>query len=113
MDVRNLLLMLRHTDWNHFFDKNGPGEIEWRRASGWQEQPNDLSCAFFVHGRISGGARGMSTYAAWQADDTGDPVVRGIAEEEANKYFESFAHPDCRCRVGFHWKCGIHKSWKG
>ena len=104
---------LCYTDWKHFFEKNGVGEIVWRKASGWREQPDDLTCAFIVSGKIAGGPRGEGFYAAWVGDDTSDPVIRGVAEEEANTRFESFALLDCRCRVGYHWKCRIHKNWRG
>lgn len=108
--------LLRQTDWKHFFKKNGLGEIKWRKESGWREQPNDLVCVFAVHGEIAGGYRGpcgVGMYAAWKTDATGHPIVRGILEEETGAHFESFALPDCRCRVGLHWKCEIHKNWKG
>ena len=118
MILGNVYYAWRETDWKNFFRKNGAGEIEWKKAC-WTEQPNYPALAFTVHGRIKGGARGEGIYYACNTDegwvesgkDAGE--FRKIVEDAAVEHFESFAMPDCRCRYGFHWKCGIHGKWRG
>jgi len=107
--------MVRETDWKHFFKKNGAGEIVFKRIR-WTEQPNDISCAIVVSGEITGGYRGRGglpgMYAAWNTDSgfsEMSPTIQAVTEQ----HFQSFTNPDCRCRVGMHWKCGIHGNWRG
>lgn len=38
-------------------------------------------------------------------------IRQGEAQARAEKHVLTFADPECRCRDGFHWKCGIHKTW--
>ncbi len=101
------------TDWKHFFDKNGAGEIVWEKYRGWNEQQNSLAKVFSVFGKIKGGPRGEGFYAAWSTDDTDNHEIQKSSMKEAIERFRSYALPDCRCRMGWHWKCGIHKNWKG
>ena len=108
-----MISLLRQTNWKHFFAKNGPGEIVWKRTRGWLEQPNDLSSAFIVQGQIRGGPRGEGYFAAWNATEDSDPEIRALKELTTLAHFDSYAHEDCRCRMGLHWKCGLHKTWKG
>ena len=109
----NLFYVLRKIDWRNFFRKNGPGEILSEMSRGWLKQPDSLTSAYIISGKIRGGPRGDGFYAAFVGDDTGDPKKQEELINQAVNYFRSFALPDCRCRIGYHWKCGIHKTWRG
>ena len=106
---------LKATDWRNYFRKNGVGTIEWSDGK-WIEQPNSLESAFIIRGEISGGARGLNVkgmFCAYTSLSSFVPQPKTEAQHSARKHFESFASPDCRCRVGLHWKCEIHKTWRG
>lgn len=103
----------RSTDWKNFFRKNGPGEIKSERYRGWNEQLDSLLKVFSVSGKITGGPRGEGFYAVLSEDTTDDPEIQKALMAGAIDKFRSYALPDCRCRVGFHWKCKIHKTWRG
>jgi hypothetical protein len=109
----NWLYCLKRTDWRNYFRKNGLGEIPREMSRGWLEQPDGLISTYVVHGKIRGGPRGEGYYTAYVVDDTGDLKTREMLVNQSVEYFRSFALPDCRCRIGFHWKCGIHKTWRG
>ena len=116
MRIGFFIEQLRQSDWKHFFAKNGLGEIKWKKVSQWREQHDDTACVLTVSGGIAGGYRGPrceGLFAAWQTDDTGDLEIREILQKQAESHFHSYAIPICRCRVGYHWKCGIHGNWRG
>jgi hypothetical protein len=33
--------------------------------------------------------------------------------QQARDFLETFLSPECRCRVGYHWKCRRHGKWCG
>ena len=113
MSIIGIWWLMRQTNWTHFLSKNGVGEVKWKKSSGWREQPNNMARFFTIHGQIVGGPRGDGLYAAWIAEDTDNPKLMALGESTVNSHFETYAHPDCRCRMGLHWKCGIHKKWRG
>lgn len=105
---------LRGTDWKHFFRKNGVGAIAWKKIN-WTHNANDIDCLVTVHGEIIGGFRGYGGSGIFMAkmSDNGHAELRPTSQNFAEHYFESYALPDCRCRLGRHWKCGIHGSCIG
>jgi hypothetical protein len=108
-----ILARIQNTDWRNFFRRNGQGQIESEKYLGWNEQQNSLTKVFSVFGKITGGPRGEGFYGSWSVDDTHDPLIQEVLKASAIEYFRSYALTDCRCRMGLHWKCKIHKRWVG
>ena len=114
MMMSGLKRLFRRTDWKHFFDKNGVGEIVWLKERGWLEHPNCFSTSvFYVSGKIKGGFRGEGFFTVRSVDYEDNQDARNFLSEEAVSRLKSYALPDCRCRMGLHWKCGIHHNWIG
>jgi len=107
---------LRHTDILHYFHKNGHGVIEGKKFRGWRELPNEVNAKVATWtARIVGGPRGDGFFATWCYSDG---TERGPQEfmdkvELASRMLDLYADPNCRCRLGFHWKCSLHDSWRG
>lgn len=111
------------TNWLAFFSVNGDGEILNKKFRGFKEMPNSLDMSAQWTAMITGKLRGPEGYGFYFAAVNIDGLEwsryghqqRFIEEKVANgeKMLASFARPECRCRVGFHWKCAVHKNWEG
>ncbi len=106
--------LFQATDWRCFFWKNGQGAILEKNFRGWREQQNSLSKVGIWAGRIIGGPRGAGFFATWTTSDDPEETEESLQlkAEEASKRFDSFALPQCRCRMGMHWLCSVHHTWK-
>ena len=113
------LYLLLHTNWLRYFRKNGKRCWKWTKSKSWMESPNSLSKYYVAYGEDSAG---MIYQATASVNDLEDLISRGpgarhrLFEDRrlnALAYLETFLNPDCRCRVGLHWKCGIHGTWRG
>lgn len=124
--IRWFYYRLRETNWKAFFLKNGPGEIIDKRFTGFRDSPYD----YVVHGqwiaRITGKNREHKGPSMFYTNVTVDGEQMALARgdwkrsqylrnkcAEAERHLDSFADANCRCRLGFHWKCGIHRKWVG
>lgn len=107
------------TDWLAFFKKNGKRCWKWTKERGWFEDSNSVMLKYYAYGEDSKGR----TYVAYAHASPKECLIsRGPHAEkkyleekrlDALAHLETFLHRDCRCRVGYHWKCKIHGTWKG
>jgi hypothetical protein len=110
----------KQTDWKNYFKTNGPGEVTWKKFTGWKEMPNDWACAAQWIIAVRGGFRGGGSY--------GDTFYRNITAKrmaapeatirmkskvaDAEKVIDLYADPECSCRLGFHRRCKHHGTTK-
>lgn len=113
------LAVARATNWKLFFNKNGVRTWKWTKDTAWRESPNEMKLVICVYGVDSVGNH-FCAYG-W-ADPLAVLISRGPEAkarylEDKKKlciaHLELFLRPDCRCRVGYHWKCGVHRTWVG
>ena len=111
MRLGTLLYELFHADWRHFFDKNGERTfVEGCKWSCWMHQQSSTD----LYGIWSAVASDGRMYASWTSVTAEAPdSERAMKFEESLRYIKTFLDPDCRCRVGLHWKCGVHGNWRG
>lgn len=110
------LQTLRHTNFIAFFSKNGHGVIEGKKFRGWREMPNEVNAkTAFWTARVVGGPRGDGFFATWCYSDGTERGPQELIDkvELASRMLDLYAGPNCRCRLGFHWKCSLHNSWRG
>lgn len=111
---------LRSTRWGVFFKTNGPGKITSKNWYGYRESQNtrELHAAWAI--LVVGGNRPpegnfyQATVTVPELDESRysmDSIRHDAKMAEAEKFVLTFADANCRCRAGFHWKCGIHKKW--
>ena len=120
MSIGWLWYRLKATPWKIFFKKNGPGEVTWKKWTGFREMPNQMSlCAHWAI-RVEGGNRPRAGCYYYQmvtvpSSDPSmysmDKVRQQAKQAEAEGRVMTYADPECRCRDGFHWKCGLHRTW--
>lgn len=126
-EIQFFYYRLRETNWRAFFLTNGPGELINKRFTGFREHCNDFDASGEWIAQITGKNRehrGLALYYAsvtvrlkelllhpsemdWQSQ------YLQKKSAEAERHLESFARADCRCRLGFHWKCAVHHNWVG
>lgn len=107
---------LRITKWRLYFKPNGPREWTNAHFTGFRELHDslDLAAQWVVMTNT-----GDHYYTACTLSE---PIFRFMSKEtkanyakakqdEAERRIYTYLKPECRCRVGFHWKCGIHYTW--
>lgn len=117
MSIPRFYYLLRETQWRLFFKPNGVRTWTDIRFTGFRESQSQLR----LHGQWVGTTNtGELYYTAATIDCCGE--WRFTSEETRGNWsrakmntakasIETFLDPKCRCRVGFHWKCGIHRKW--
>lgn len=106
------------TNWRNFLRKNGPGEIIWKQWTGWKEQYDSLDLVGNWSGLIKGGVRGPEGIGMFYQAATlsrlvsSDKRFREDKMHEVEARLDSYASADCRCRLGWHWKCKVHQNWE-
>lgn len=118
-----MVYRLSVTNWMAFFAVNGPGEILDKRFNGFRESPNDFIVIGQWTARITGKLRGKEGWGVYYSSVAVDDIewirngeiIRSVQEKKDNgeQFLDSFAKPECRCRVGFHWRCAVHGKWEG
>lgn len=121
--IQRLAYKLWVTNYRAFFAVNGVGEILDKKFRGFKENQNSFDVCAQWTAMITGKLRGPDGYGFYYAAVTIDGLEwarygnkeRFVEEKKANgeRMLESFAKPECRCRVGFHWKCAVHNKWEG
>jgi hypothetical protein len=111
---------LQDSNWRSFFKKNGVRVWSYLRFSGFKESQSDLTLWGQWHGRTNTG----DLYSVMTSIDTESNIWEAHGESGRNNFalskqqiakdrIDTFLNPECRCRLGFHWKCGIHHRWLG
>jgi hypothetical protein len=107
---------IRATDWRHYFQGNGPGEVAWEKFTGFKEAQNSLDSAAQFCIQVKGGirpemgncyyqnivARGMGSIEA----ET-DKRIQGLVSHSKDMIMR-YVDPNCTCRMGFHKRCPLH-----
>ena len=117
MTLSLIFYRLRATKWRLYFKPNGPREWMYINFIGFREQPSDLNlCAQWIGTTNTG-----DMYYTTTTIDSGGEWRFASKESRANwmrakeeicrQGIERFLDPSCRCRVGYHWKCPIHRTW--
>ena len=115
--IRRFYWQLRATKWKLYFKPNGPREWVDIRFTGFRETQSSLMMIAKWVGMTN---TGDHYYACTTIDCGGE--WRFTSKEsranwmtakqgEAETRIQTYIDPQCRCRVGFHWKCGIHYTW--
>lgn len=125
-NIQYLYYRLRETNWRAFFATNGPGELIDKRFHGFREYYDDDKASCQWSAQITGKNREHLGWAMFYASATvqGSELARVQGEWKRSQYLrnkaaeaeallESLARADCRCRIGFHWKCAVHHKWVG
>ena len=111
---------MRVTRWKRFFAVNGPREwIAPPHFIGFRELQNERA---YQAQWTAQDNRGEFYYTAVYVNESSFAPVFGseshagflkAKQDNARESLETYLDPHCRCRVGFHWKCAIHKKWVG
>jgi hypothetical protein len=111
----------KKTDWRHYFEGNGPGEVTWKKFTGFKELPNELAyCAQWCI-TVKGGIRnpfGNYYYRNITEYEIDQVAEKGFSYHVRAKVFEQerildlYADPNCTCRIGFHRRCPHHLTRK-
>lgn len=121
-----LLYRVQETNWRAFFATNGPGELIDKRFRSFKEHHDEYKASCQWTAQITGKNREHRGPAIFYASATVEGRELAIADgdwkrsqylrnkvAESESRLESFARADCRCRLGFHWKCAVHHNWVG
>lgn len=115
--LRGFWRTLKQTDWKHYFQGNGPGEIVWKHFTGFRELQNQIAYNAQWHITVKGGIRpsmGNSYYRSiteYEIDACVEKNWSGIVKAriaEAERAIDLYVKPDCTCRIGFHRRCPHH-----
>ncbi len=100
--LRNFFRRPRHTQW-----KKEP----WHRVC---EIPTNVSTDMVSCLGITNTGEMFFTQAFVDYDPNESIRASLIDAEKYNtrKALESYLSPSCRCQVGRHWRCSVHKNWK-
>jgi hypothetical protein len=119
MNMPRWYYILKDTNWRLFFKKNGPRVWKWTNETEWNKPWFLADMTMSVHGEDSSG----NHYGTWVTIEpltmlitrTPEAKERFVEEkrQQCIKHLQTYLNPECRCRVGLHWKCGIHKRWVG
>ena len=119
--VRYFWRTCKQTDWKHYFQGNGPGEVTWKKFTGFRENPNALDCSAQWCICVKGGIRrgdGNYYYRKLTISDLERCVEKNWPENvrakvnEQERILDLYAAKDCSCRLGFHRRCPHHKTTK-
>ena len=117
MRLRSVWYRIRETQWRRFFAVNGPREWKHIRFTGFRHLHDDIAQMGQWIGMTN---TGDHYYMSVKVSDHDLSIPFGpeshigyIAAkvEHARAMLDRFLLPECRCRVGFHWKCSIHRKW--
>lgn len=107
--MRYYFRQMRGTDWRRFFQKNGPRQFDEVKFTGWRQSQNELMLHAQIIGHIS--STRDHYYIAASAPWDRPKEVLDDRELDMRASLDGYLHPDCRCRLGFHWKCSVHYRW--
>ena len=110
--------LLRDTQWRRLFATNGKRSWQDIRFTGFKESQSSLE----VHGQWVGMTNTNEFYYINVTPDFSKLISRRDSAEAKRNFMvakmnatraqiDTYLLPDCRCRTGFHWKCGIHHRW--
>lgn len=105
-----------------FFQANGPREWAHIKFTGFLESPDS---DFRVAHWFGVTKPGDDSYYVSCTVDPNDLFARRSRtdfeaamaqyakekEEDGRQAIDKFLLPECRCRLGLHWKCSIHQTW--
>jgi hypothetical protein len=117
--LRRFWKTAKQTDWWHYFQGNGPGEVLWKHFTGFRELQNQLDCVaqwcLMVKGGIRNSSgnyyyRNMVAHGILNASEAykSGIVASQVAHEE--RILDLYANPECSCRIGYHHKCPHHHT---
>ena len=120
--IRLRLNRLLHTEWRNYFSSNGERTWKYIDFMGPAEAPgNSRVIVGFWRGVDSAGrmySMGVALDQDSQLLSRRDPSEAArnlweIKKKSSRELIERFLLPECRCRVGYHWRCPIHWTWNG
>lgn len=109
---------MRATQWRRYFKTNGVRVWQELRFTGFRETPDIPK----VYAQWIGTTNTGEFYFTSVTIDTGYGDWKMYGKEGRNNWMlarkrdgklsiDTFLYPECRCRVGFHWKCSLHHTW--
>lgn len=119
--IHDFIRTCRESDWKHFFQGNGPGEVTWKKFTGFKEHQDSVGYSAQWLIGVKGGIRPRegnyyylniteTEFSRIVDVNTLARVREKIAAQE--KILDLYASPECTCRRGFHWKCRHHQKWE-
>lgn len=96
-----------------YFAKGTRSSWAWAKDTGWREQQNSLAiCNTFT----AQGDDGEMFYTSVTIDmaSASPHSLESVKSEKilyAAARLGSFLSPECRCRLGPHFKCSVHWTW--
>src|ERR1035437_3528679 len=115
--LRSLLSLLRHPApkyWKRYFALGTRAKWTDVKLTGWQELPTNPSTKVFQVVGIADTKEMFYTIA--EVEQTpfyqrgGNDLLHflTIKQKSTREQLDTYLNPQCRCKVGFHWKCPVH-----
>lgn len=124
--VRSMWSLVLHPSkayWTRYFAKGYRKGWTETKNRGWKQSPNEPMSYCQLIGTASGTPFGDEMFCAQTGvDESSVLMMRGEIERErfmrlkiksCEYHLNSFLDPECRCKVGWHWKCELHHVWNG
>jgi hypothetical protein len=115
--LRRVWNVCKQTDWRHYFQGNGPGEVTYKHFTGFREFQNQLAYNAQWIITVKGGFRrpegncyyrSITEYYLESGFEKGLPEYVKDKVRGAEMMIDRYALPDCTCRIGYHRRCPHH-----
>jgi hypothetical protein len=109
----------KQTDWKHYFQGNGPGDVVWKHFTGFRELQNELYSVAQWCIRVKGGIRtpdgnyyyrNITAFGIMNADEATKSVIVKAKVDAQERILDLYAAPECTCRIGYHRRCPHHST---
>ena len=116
-DLRRFWNVCKETDWRHYFQSNGRGEVVLKEFSGFRKFQNYQEVEGHWTICVKGGIRpplGNSYYRSITCREIAECVDGNWSEwikakvAQAEERIDLYVAPDCTCRLGYHRFCPHH-----